>query len=968
MSTTHFLSRIWLVVALAGAASADENPLSARDGVLAWFRADQGIEENAEHRVSVWRNQVAGESLAALGAENRPLLVDNAIRGFPAVRFDSDATYLRLSAGVDVNGGSLFAVLKSERSKVDTKYIVGSDIDTNGIFSTDVKSLVFGGQTEHFEQNGLRISRTGYRADRRPRYYVPKTAADRFAVYSLRRLNTANGKLQYLAFNGRNVHGGAWRGEVAELVVCSRNASEATQRGIASYLGRKYFGWPSPTPVPVANDDAASVAAAAAAAMARGESLAVADALPDHTILKEGACASPLASGWYRLHLDAAFRTQEPARSLLMTLGTDKVYLRPAQFTASAFTHFSLDFAVSHEDHLSIPTLRLSALSAAATADQVSPAPEGTAAVRLAPRTGVPAGKNVVAWRGLWLERLSPMRVTNVRTDRLRYGPRGTGVLAATIRNDGEPGEAVATAELISRLDRARLIHTSQPFTLKAGEEKELSIPFSLDGEEWGVCARVTVVCGGRRHSGEDYFSVNENPFAVGFGAEWESASRSADYLGATRLLGRDKEREGTPESATGGAEKQRYRSVPGRARKLHANLVLLSAWSPGDIASLTPDAELWWSGSASIPQNRKNLAELVAALHALGIAAIAEVDVSATGPKAMELAKAHPEAFRSVTPANAPVAALASWHEPEWRRQNPLHPGTWSARMDFANAWAVSHAVEQLRASRELFGWDGYLLGDTHGAALASPEMAALSAALAAVAPPLRLGAAPGLGALAGRGGMLQVGRLPGARADQAGLTWEGFRQECADQVAAAGQSGAFCYADLGLDYAPPMEAYYRLVYALIAGVHPLPYNRNLTLGCPDWGAFMTRFSWMLWNPAITVAGNECGRFTMRGAAVRYAPYLKKFSDGGTTYLVQHLVTGGEGEMVTTAAAPRPGRLDVSFRPARGTVRSATLIDPMQPGFGGPLTVTTRQAESQVGIPQVWSRWVTVVWELAGL
>ena len=80
---------------------------------------------------------------------------------------------------------------------------------------------------------------------------------------------------------------------------------------------------------------------------------------------------------------------------------------------------------------------------------------------------------------------------------------------------------------------------------------------------------------------------------------------------------------------------------------------------------------------------------------------------------------------------------------------------------------------------------------------------------------------------------------------------------------------------------------------------------------------------------------------------------------------LVQHLVAGGEGAMSAVAAAPRPGRLGVSFRPSLGTVKVATLIDPMQPGCACPLALQAEQGGIRTVIPQMSSRWVMIVWEI---
>jgi hypothetical protein len=75
--------------------------------------------------------------------------------------------------------------------------------------------------------------------------------------------------------------------------------------------------------------------------------------------------------------------------------------------------------------------------------------------------------------------------------------------------------------------------------------------------------------------------------------------------------------------------------------------------------------------------------------------------------------------------------------------------------------------------------------------------------------------------------------------------------------------------------------------------------------------------------------------------------------------------LAGGEGDMFNTATASRPGKLGISFRPAKGKIKSATLIDPMRPGFTSPLEIKADRENYTIDIPQMLSQWVIVAWEV---
>mgnify|MGYP001444608406 CR=1 FL=1 len=84
----------------------------------AWFRADNGPVVNGASLVAQWSDRSGnGFGVSQETGSNRPLLVEDAINGLPAVRFDGNDDYLETPSAVDLalsggNGTSVFVVVK----------------------------------------------------------------------------------------------------------------------------------------------------------------------------------------------------------------------------------------------------------------------------------------------------------------------------------------------------------------------------------------------------------------------------------------------------------------------------------------------------------------------------------------------------------------------------------------------------------------------------------------------------------------------------------------------------------------------------------------------------------------------------------------------------------------------------------------------------------------------------------------
>ncbi len=339
---------------------------------------------------------------------------------------------------------------------------------------------------------------------------------------------------------------------------------------------------------------------------------------------------------------------------------------------------------------------------------------------------------------------------------------------------------------------------------------------------------------------------------------------------------------------------------------------------------------------------------------HASGIGAVAGVSLNPAGPPAQALAKAHPEWFRKGDDgAPRPLgpwdsAALKGWNDPAWRKGN-IHPGVMALDADWTRQGLVAHVKSQLAASVTRYGWDAIRFTDVP-ANIRPPFPLARHALSTDVSP---VGALPPL-----HGGIVVQESL---RFWQNGetmyRTWSEFL--AAERAAAAHvrAAGGHYYARLNTAYLPPAQAYYKLVYSLIAGTHPA--DEIDAPGCANWGAFLTRWSGMLWDPALRFADPD-KRVTVTGAKLRRFLTVREVSPT-QTFVILHLVTpSGSDSIGETVFSPRSGPVTVAYRPVSGArIAQIIVVRPDAVPFETYLPKT-----SSVTLPPL-GHWAMVIWEV---
>ncbi len=115
----------------------------------------------------------------------------------------------------------------------------------------------------------------------------------------------------------------------------------------------------------------------------------------------------------------------------------------------------------------------------------------------------------------------SPVTVTRLQTDKVRYRQGEAGKLAVTLKNAGAETQAVnVEGELEQELAR-RTPLPGCALTVPAGGEATVELPFTAPAHDYGCAARIRVVQNGKMvSSGEEMFNVAANVWNVAIGAD----------------------------------------------------------------------------------------------------------------------------------------------------------------------------------------------------------------------------------------------------------------------------------------------------------------------------------------------------------------------------------------------------------------------------------------------------------------
>lgn len=590
-----------------------------------------------------------------------------------------------------------------------------------------------------------------------------------------------------------------------------------------------------------------------------------------------------------------------------------------------------------------------------------------------------------------------------MRTAKILYAPRDR--VSATVQLQNRAAVA-QTADLRITL-HADLGHERElqrlTLTVPPGGTPEQTLVFPLADEAFGCELRACLRRDGRTLAeARDYFSVAESFLQVGIGSDWGSALHTG--------LGKHLE-------------------VPEQARRIYSNWFELFFWSPCDWALHLAPAKQWWSGQASYPQNEDNLKELLARCHEQGIHVAFYASGNPAGPFGWEAARRRPEWFGGGSFTGAyHVEALEKWNDAGWRQGTKGNPGWFRIPVDLRRLDAVDYGIDRLLDSIRAYGWDAVRFDGHYTVVgndpLSTRNMRRLKERVWQARPGFRFGFNYGRApewqgglthelreGMAGGGLYLQEGIRNWRHTNDSYSSWRHYATNelrIAKQIQALGGSYHCMWSDSSLT---PEQARYKLLYGLIAGGHPAGSEiYTKAPGCANWGAFMTRWSALLWHPDLHRDEAAVARLSVDPADLQWQEFLQAVTLSPTRrLLVQHLVRPpasdrisdlappksvppkatvpdageaepdtdpgpalglGEPDPVETAApaAPPPApQARVSFRPEPGThVLRAVAIRPDSTPWETELATAANGDRIEVALP-VPNPWTLLVWELAG-
>ncbi|MHB9133038.1 MAG: hypothetical protein ACYDBB_18375 [Armatimonadota bacterium] len=518
----------------------------------------------------------------------------------------------------------------------------------------------------------------------------------------------------------------------------------------------------------------------------------------------------------------------------------------------------------------------------------------------------------ILRHHGMTMEQVSAgPAITQLQVDKLIYQPGQKGVAHVRVQNYGATSaKGAVVLSLIKELaDRTELAPV--PFALEAGAATTLDIPFTAPGE-WGVRAEAVLTAEGATDRMTDYYSVTDNYFAVGIGYP-----------------------AGPIQTGTNG----RYDVLPARMRADYANMLEVFFWAPCDWAKLTSTREEWWSGQTSYHETEKGLQSLIARSHDLGIKVAGYCSQNAAGPEGWEVARRHPEWFYPNLDGSIKggysVFDFDHWNDPAWRAEREAKKAgslPWYAlEVDLRKLPQLDYGIDQIIASRKQYGWDAMRF-DGHYRIPGNDEMSArnmrrLKERVAAACPELRLGYnygyapdyTPGqdheVRELMAGGGLYMQEAIRSLRyAKERYTSWKHFASNELRIAKLIQSLGGYyhCIWDLSGSLAGdkpvPERGLYIFIYGTIAGGHPYYGTHQDLPGCTNWGAFLTRWSGMLWDRNLRVVAHPETQFAVEGQRIEWQPFVQERVVSPTRkFVILHLVTPPASDSIDNTPAPLP-------------------------------------------------------------
>ena len=455
---------------------------------------------------------------------------------------------------------------------------------------------------------------------------------------------------------------------------------------------------------------------------------------------------------------------------------------------------------------------------------------------------------------------LPPLQLT-VQSTRLLYNVGEPVSGTATVKNNTTaPCTLTVRAWLEWELDGKT---KPQQFTLTVppGKSADAVFTWKKTPVQFGYAIKVEAVPAGQPAlTGENYFQVTDNLWKTGLISALGKYSKSRKDLD--------------------------------RLAQEYYNVYEIFFWAPDDFLGLTPTVNSWYSGQAryhgaitgevTFPKEfatTLGLKDLLAYGHAKGMRAISYAKLTGCGPYGFEAARKHPEWVwhNEGTLSCCPDAeTLAYWDD----RNHKDVPNSWlPVDYNMNDPKVVDIGIKSLSDSATMFGWDGarwdgnfdvrsqtFDFDGKQVEKLTADQVEARNADNMRRTKETISKAHPGyvygyncintsvannlLGnpretaELCRGGGLLMNESIRGSADVNHPLhTWRKFADTVVDDTQRIKQLGGYMGPIMG-NYGPA-DLKYAYVFAFAGGAHPY-YSI-------DFGAFMTRYSYYCWDPALT-------------------------------------------------------------------------------------------------------------------
>ena len=309
-----------------------------------------------------------------------------------------------------------------------------------------------------------------------------------------------------------------------------------------------------------------------------------------------------------------------------------------------------------------------------------------------------PKGSHSFLLSKMSVERLPlPLLVTRIWPDKIHYYPEEKAKLEIDVASVSEaPSKGTLVVNLIREIDQSKAL-LREPIDLGPGGKVTKTFAIETD-EEYGYEIQATVTADGQAegHSLGDYFSVSKNLFEVALQG-WGRVGVMNDQESMRELLTMPQEE--LEALATNGAL---------AARRRYYNMIEYFSWAPDDFFNLSPEKDVWWSGTMTYIKVKRDIKTDIRVLQTHGIKVLSYAQPGPAGIDTVKELRINPEFFAYYGNGAPAVSYDYDLIKSQARVDMGLRPKGFGGGLNFFNLKTVDRGIGAIIASWKMFGWDG--------------------------------------------------------------------------------------------------------------------------------------------------------------------------------------------------------------------------------------------------------------------